>query len=167
IGQIRRTDTEEAARDTGLMADATEPVEVSDELLSVRRVVYPQLVEAGAKELRMQQLVVIPGPLRQLVGFGKPSLRFVKRGAGVDAQTRHMDEAVGALDVVVQSPEQIRGQGDRPESVARHVVLAHTKNLERESPVPLIAKAIEPGGGFPEVRYRGLGRARVPQRPAE
>ena len=120
----------------------------------------------------MQQLVVIPGPLRQLVGFGKPSLRFVKPGAGVDAQTRHMDEAVSALDVVVQSPEHIRGQGDRPESVARHVVLAHTKNLERESPVPLIAKAIEPGdyiadwskaqrvlGWTPEVGLEeGLGR---------
>ena len=47
------------------------------------------------------------------------------------------------------------------------VLFENHENLERESPVPLIVKAIEPVGGFSEVRDRGLGRARVPERPAE
>ena len=39
IGHVRTSDTEEAARDAALVADATEPVEESDELWSVRCVV--------------------------------------------------------------------------------------------------------------------------------
>src|SRR6266850_6257318 len=78
IGDGRASETEEATRHATPVADATEPVEEPDELRSARCVACAELVEAGAKELCMQQLVVIPGPLRQLVGFGKPSLRFIK-----------------------------------------------------------------------------------------
>ena len=39
IGHGRTSETEEAARDAALVADAAEPVEESDELWSVRRVV--------------------------------------------------------------------------------------------------------------------------------